>query len=201
MVNYNVDVVKCDGKRAGEKQKWYGWREPIEWTVDSRVSKIVGSWALVSSGSQSVEQTFGTSISKSEGGELGHQERKDYSKSISASIGFPVFVATGNAKVSLTKSMGETICQYTTKEVSHGYSSSTSASCRTDANKRAYVYQWQQDVIGENMDSLEMKTPHFTCIYDSKIEPLCPPNDCANSECTKCVDCLECEGKASYFLE
>jgi hypothetical protein len=82
MVNYNVDVVKCDGKRAGEKQKWYGWREPIEWTVDSRVSKIVGSWALVSSGSQSVEQTFGTSISKSEGGELAHQERKDYSKSI-----------------------------------------------------------------------------------------------------------------------
>jgi hypothetical protein len=201
MVNKLVDVVKCDGKRSGEKQKWYGWREPIEWTAESRVSKIVGSWALVSSGSQSFEQTFETTISKSEGEELCHQDRKDFSKSIDASIGFPVFMATGNAQVGLTKSNGETIGKQTSKEVYHGYSSSTRASCHTDENKRAYVYQWQQDVIGENMDSLEMKTPHFTCIYDSKIEPLCPPNDCANSECTKCVDCLECEGNPFYIAE
>ena len=52
MVNYGHAVVKCNGKRAGEKQKWYGWREPVAWSIDSRVTKIVGSWSLVASGSQ-----------------------------------------------------------------------------------------------------------------------------------------------------
>ena len=177
--------MKCNGKRAGEKQKWYGWREPVAWSTDSSISRIVGSWSLVASGSQSVDQVFSTTITTDEGESLSRDERKDYSRAITASLGFPVFMLAGTGQVSLTNSVGESITKSTSKDVSHGYSSSTTASCKSDdKDQRVFVYQWQQDVIGENMDSLEMKTPHFTCSYDSKVKPLCPPNDCANSGCT-----------------
>ena len=76
-------------------------------------------------------------------------------------------MATGTVNVALTKSVADSISESTSKEVSHGYSSTTTASCHSEADKRVFVYQWQQEVVGENMNSLQMKTPHFTCIYES----------------------------------
>jgi hypothetical protein len=36
--------VTCNKKRAGEFEKFYGWRDPISWSTPAKVEKIIGTW-------------------------------------------------------------------------------------------------------------------------------------------------------------
>jgi hypothetical protein len=114
--------------------------------------------------------------------------------SLSGQMSIPVFGGL-NGDVGLSESNSKSLTSQTSKALTEGFTSSTNASCEKNGNSRVYVYQWQQQISGQNMDTVEMMTPHFVCIYearDEKDQPVCPPNDCANNSYTECIKCEKC---------